>query len=227
MIHLDERLSMLAALTPACPVAADIGADHGFLGAWLIQSGRCGRVQFLDISAQSLMKARRLIDRLGLAPQAYFGVGDGALAMNEPAQAVIISGMGAETIAGILERGSDRLRGADLILQPNLDADWLRGRLQDMGYAIYDEALCRAGGRWYVGMAARRGEARCTPQELLAGPILMKKCPDRVRDYARFRLRVLRKAFAGARKGDEARSLEIAGEIKRWEEIEKWPESRT
>ena len=31
--ELDERLRMLSALVPACPVAADIGADHGFLGA--------------------------------------------------------------------------------------------------------------------------------------------------------------------------------------------------
>ncbi len=29
MLPLDERLNMLAALVPACDMAADIGADHG------------------------------------------------------------------------------------------------------------------------------------------------------------------------------------------------------
>ena len=68
-VELDARLNMLAALTPACSVAADVGADHGFLGAWLIENRRCERVQFLDISAPSLNKARKLIEEMQLEQQ--------------------------------------------------------------------------------------------------------------------------------------------------------------
>ena len=116
-IELDDRLNMLAALTPDCPVAADVGADHGFLGAWLLENRRCERVQFLDISAPSLEKARRLIEDMQLENRAVFSVGDGLEALVEPAQTIIIAGMGGQTVAGIIERGREKLHGARLIIQ--------------------------------------------------------------------------------------------------------------
>lgn len=222
MIELDERLSMLAALTPACPVAADIGADHGFLGAWLLESGKCERVQFLDISEPSLKKASRLIRSLGLTGRASFSVGDGAEALTEPADAVVIAGMGATTIEGILERGQEQLGDAALILQPNINVDSLRKALVRLGYAICDEDLARAGGRWYVGILARRGSACYTRRELLAGPVLLKKRHPSLAGYVQFRLRVQRKAHLGAMRSDEARARELYDEIKCWEEIEAW-----
>ena len=222
MIELDERLSMLAALTPACPVAADIGADHGFLGTWLLESGKCERVQFLDISALSLKKASRLVRARGLSERAVFSVGDGAQALREPAQAVIIAGMGAATIEGILTRGQEYLGDASLILQPNINVESLRLRLTELGYEIYDEALARAGGRWYVGLAARRGSAAYTRYELLAGPVLLKRRDPMLGGYVQFRLKVQRKAWQGAVKSDEARARELSDEIKCWEEIESW-----
>ena len=222
MIELDERLTMLAALTPACPVAADIGADHGFLGAWLLQSGKCERVQFLDISAPSLKKASRLIRSLGLSDRAVFSVGDGAEALREPADAVVIAGMGATTIEGIIERGREKLGDATLILQPNINVEYLRRGLVRLGYEICDERLARAGGRWYVGLCAKRGEARYTERELLAGPVLLARRDPSLEGYARFRLAVQRRAYLGAVRSDEARARELLDEIKCWEEIEAW-----
>ncbi|MBQ8952995.1 MAG: SAM-dependent methyltransferase [Clostridia bacterium] len=222
MIELDERLSMLAALTPACPVAADIGADHGFLGAWLLESGKCERVQFLDISEKSLKKASRLIRGSGLTDRAVFSVGDGAEALTEPAGAVIIAGMGAATIEGILERGQARLGDATLVLQPNINVEHLRRGLVRLGYEILDEELARAGGRWYVGILAGRGSASYTDKELLAGPVLLRKRHPALGGYVQFRLRVQRKAYEGAVRSDEARARELYDEIKCWEEIESW-----
>ena len=222
MIEVDERLSMLAALTPACPVAADIGADHGFLGAWLLESGKCERVQFLDISEKSLKKASRLIRASGLTDRAVFSVGDGAEALKEPAGAVVIAGMGAATIEGILERGQAQLGDAALVLQPNINVEHLRRELVRLGYAICDEELARAGGRWYVGILARRGRADYTEKELLAGPVLLKKRHPALAGYVQFRLRVQRNAYQGAVRSDEARARELSSEIKCWEEIESW-----
>ena len=222
MIELDERLSMLAALTPVCHVAADIGADHGFLGASLLESGKCERVQFLDISEPSLKKASRLIRSLGLAERAVFSVGDGAEALKEPSDAVVIAGMGAATIEGILTRGQEKLGNATLILQPNINVDYLRKRLVALGYEIYNEDLARAAGRWYVALAARRGCAEYNEEELLAGPVLLRKRHPLLEGYIQFRLHVQRKAWQGALKSDEARAQELQNEIECWEGIEAW-----
>lgn len=219
MIELDERLSMLYKMTPRCAMAADIGADHGFLGAHLLETGRCERVELLDISEDSLQKARRLIRREGLAERALFTVGDGVAALQNDAQAVVIAGMGAPTITGIIERGLNRLEHTRLILQPNMGVDLLRRELVRMGFVICDEAVVQAAGRWYVAMAAEKGQASYTDMELLAGPVLLRRRDDALRGYAAFRLRVQRKAYEGALKGHAPHAGELAREIRLWEEI--------
>ena len=222
-IELDDRLNMLAALTPACSVAADVGADHGFLGAWLLENRRCERVQFLDISAPSLDKARRLIEDMQLETRSVFSVGDGLDALVEPAQTVIIAGMGGQTAAGIIERGREKLRGARLILQPNVRLRELREKLAELGFAIVDERLARTGGRWYVGIAAEEGEARYTDTELLAGPVLLKNRPTEFAGYVDFRIKVTQKAYDGAANGTKHRmTAELRWELDQWKEIRSW-----
>ncbi len=179
-------------------------------------------MQFLDISEASLRKARRLIRAEGLAQRAVFGVGDGAAALREPAQAVIIAGMGANTIEGILSRGREAFSDATLILQPNVGVERLRAALARLGYAVLDEALARAGGRWYVGLSARRGAASYDERELLAGPVLLARRDPMLAGYVQFRLRVQRRAHQGASRSDQARARALAREISLWEEIEAW-----
>ena len=221
--ELDERLRMLSALVPACRMAADIGADHGFLGAWLLSSGRCERVQFLDISEQSLDKARRLIASLRLEDRALFGVGDGAQAMTEPVQAAIIAGMGGPTLCGIIERGQERLGDAQLILQANVGLREVRERLTNLRYRIDREDLTRAGGRWYIGIRAVRGRAEYSPLELLAGPGLLADRHPRLGEYAAFRIRVLEEALSGVERAEGERAARIQGELREekrlWEEV--------
>lgn len=221
MIELDERLSMLYDMVPPCTAAADIGADHGFLGARLLESGKCERVEFLDISEPSLQKAWRLIGRCNLMERADFTVGDGAAALKNPADAVIVAGMGAPTISGIIERGLSRLEHSYLVLQPNIGVELLRADLMRMGFAIRDERIVRAAGRRYIALTAEKGTALYTEAELLAGPVLLQKKPAELRDYAQFRLRVQREACAGATIGASPNAAALAHEVALWEEIIK------
>lgn len=222
--ELDERLRMLSALVPACRMAADIGADHGFLGAELLLSGKCEGMQFLDVSAPSLQKARRLIDSLGLKDRARFSVGDGAQALCEPVEAAIIAGMGGPTICGILSRGQAQLGDARLILQANMGLKELRECLVRLNYKIDREELTRAGGRWYLAMRAERGEAEYSPLELLAGPCLLKDKHPLLPEYAAFRIRVLEKALVGVRSTQGERAERIERELN--EEKRLWEEAR-
>ena len=102
-ISLDPRLSLIAEVLGTCTCCADIGSDHGRLGAFLLQNHRCEHVCLTDISAPSLEKARKLISLLGLEEKASFYVGDGAQILDRPVDAAIIAGMGGETIAEIIE----------------------------------------------------------------------------------------------------------------------------
>ena len=224
-ISLDPRLSAIAEMLGSCACCADIGSDHGRLGAFLIQNHRCERVVLTDISADSLCKARALIALLGCEDRADFRVGDGALALDGRVDAAVIAGMGGETIAEIVEGVRDRLDGARLILQPNVAAPELRARLNAAGWMVSDEELVRDGRRIYVILAAERGAQRLSERETEVGPALLAKRHPLLGDYARFRLRVERKALDGARMGGDAAVVaELERRIAIWEEVEAWLE---
>lgn len=222
-ISLDPRLSAIAEMLGNCDCCADIGSDHGRLGAFLLQNHRCERVCLTDISASSLQKARKLIALTGLEDRADFYVGDGALALAREVDAAVIAGMGGETIAEIVENAAGRLDSARLVLQPNVAIAELRARLNACGWRIADEELVRDGRRIYVILAAERGEQRLDARETEVGPVLMEKRHPLLGDYVRFRLRVDCKALEGARGGSDA---EAAAELERrigiWEEVERW-----
>lgn len=215
-VTIDSRLMMLADMVPGCRVAADIGADHGFLGVYLAQTGRCGRVILTDISEKSLEKARRLAKSSGVGDRIDFRVGSGAEPLDEPVDAAIVAGMGGETIAQIVEIGKYKLGGARIIMQPNTSISTLRVRLERAGYQICDENISRTAGRWYVAMAAVPGESSMTDAERAIGPILLSKRPALLEGYAAFWIRVLEKALTGAEAGRSDNRGAIASELKIW-----------
>ena len=164
MIRLDERLDTIArwvleaAGDSDAPRAADVGCDHGYLTAALLE--RCPNLTMLasDVSGPSLEKARRLLTSLGLEGRAELREADGLDALDGPVCAVVIAGMGAQTILRILREGRERLGGAAVIVQANTDLPELRAGLAQMGLRVEREAFCEAAGRRYVTLLAREAE---------------------------------------------------------------------
>ena len=202
-IVLDPRLSVIAELVGECESYADIGCDHGRLGAFLLQTGRVQRAVLTDISADSLKKARRLIGLLGLNDRVEFRVGDGARALDAPPKVAVIAGMGGALIARLIREGRESLGDARLILQANVAQYELRRTLMDCGYAIVDERIVPDGRRNYVIIAAVPGEAHYSDIELTVGPVLFRDMPAALEPYARFQMRVAQKALEGARAGGD------------------------
>ncbi|MBQ4609768.1 MAG: SAM-dependent methyltransferase, partial [Clostridia bacterium] len=179
MVQLDERLSAIAELVLealdgiGAPKAADIGCDHGRLTAHLLERRRDLTMIASDVSAPSLEKARQLLLARGLSGRAQTVVADGLSGITEPVHAIVLAGMGAETILRILEEGRERIGGAALIMQANVDLPLLRGMLAQKGFVVVREVFSHAAGRRYATMLARRGESRTlTAREALLGTAL-------------------------------------------------------
>lgn len=209
-IELDERLSLALSLYPACTVGADIGTDHGMLPCRLLEDGRCQRMILSDVSAKALAHARELVERRGLQKRTVLVEADGLNALTERVDCVSIMGMGGRTIAEILHAGQDKLQSAALVLSAHTDLEDVRGAVQDIGYRLTCERLCRAGNRWYVFFQAVPGQASYTELERIVGPCLLHGDDPLLPGYAAWRHRVWSEKLAGLRTAREPDRPEIA-----------------
>lgn len=173
--QLDGRLGEALALVPPCSLFADIGADHGLLAAAALTLNRAERVIVSDISQKALMKAKRRLIALSLADRCIFRVADGLDALVEPCEHVCVLGMGGDTIADMLLRGSDRLLGASMTLGAQTDHELVRRAVQKIGYHITAERVAQAGGRLYLLIQALPGETEpYTDIQMKLGPMLLE-----------------------------------------------------
>ena len=189
---LDPRLLTAADFFPYCRCGADVGADHGHLSCYLLSTGKCKTMQVTDISASSLQKAEVLLKRHGFGDRAVFSVGDGLKALQKPADAIAVCGMGGHTLAGILEDGIAHLHGAKLILSPQTELPLVRDTIYNkLRYHIEKEQVVRAAKRYYVMMLAAPGERDLTEKEKYLGPSLMTQADEGYLSYLNWRYAVV------------------------------------
>lgn len=103
MIVLTPRLQAVADMVPPGCAVADIGCDHGYVSAYLVQQGIAPRVVAADVRPGPLGACRRLIEELGLTFQIQTRLCSGLTDIADTeCDAVILAGMGGELIAEIL-----------------------------------------------------------------------------------------------------------------------------
>ena len=171
-LELTPRLRAAAELVPEGARLADVGTDHGYLPAWLLLRGRIDSAIAADLRPGPLDRARQTAARYGLTEQMDFRLCDGLSAVSPgEADAVVIAGMGGETIAAILSAAPwVREAGCPLILQPMSAQPFLRRWLQANGYAVEREVLAREGETLYTIFLAKAGPTPpLTPAEAWAG----------------------------------------------------------
>ncbi len=179
MRPLSNRLNALLELVPRCSLAADIGADHGLLTVELLKCGIAAHVVCTDLSAPSLEKARAAVHDAGLSASVTFAVGDGLTALGAlRPEAVVIAGMGGETIAEILSGAEDG--DTHYLLQPMTRASHLRRALSARGFSILEERLAKDDGRIYPVLHAVPAERKTEISDLeaLCGAHHLARCND-------------------------------------------------
>ena len=213
---LDERLSLAASLYEPCDWGADIGTDHAFLPCHLLRSGVCQHMIAADVSAKALERARTNLNRSRLTDRAIITLADGLDAVDRKCGCISIMGMGGETMAEILIQGHKKLQGAVLVLGAHTELHLVRQAIQDIGYHIVQERLCRAAGRFYVFWRAEEGMRMMDEQEIRFGRLLWQENPTLLRDYADWRMRVCAdrlKGLQAAAIADEAAIADAQEEI--------------
>lgn len=213
---LDERLSLAASLYEPCELGADIGTDHGLLPCHLLETGVCRRMILADVSPKALRHAEAQVRERHLEDRARLVCADGLDALAEPCGCVSVMGMGGGTIADILRRGQDRLRGAALVLSAHTEQPLVREAVRDIGYHFTREAVCRAAGRFYVVWRAEPGETPMTEEAIRYGGLLWEEQSPLLRAYLRHRIEFHQSKLAGllcAASPDEAAIADVRRDV--------------
>ena len=150
-----------------CDAFSDIGTDHAYLPAWLIQNGVVRRAVAADIHKKPLENAQKTISLYGLENQIELRLSDGfAKILPEEAVEIAVAGMGGEQIAAMIEN-TPWLKAVDkhLILQPMTHYEDVRRSLCENGFSIFCEKTAAEGERVYLVISARyTGAAEVKPE---------------------------------------------------------------
>lgn len=214
---IGKRLMAIAGLVSPGAKLADIGTDHGYLPAYLVQSGKISTAIAGEVNDGPYRSACAVIERFGLARQVTVRFGDG-LAVLSPGEAdtVVIAGMGGATIVDILSAQPEVVACVNqLILQPMAAGSAVRKWLAANRWRIDDELLVEDDGKLYEIISAKPG----CPLALSAvmaevGPVLWEKKPPELAWRLRQLMEQKQYVLAEMSRSPEARLTLKYGEYK-------------
>ena len=163
----SKRIRFLASLTKGFDTVLDIGTDHGFVLQDAFDLGLIKKGIAADIKEGPLNQAKENLKHYPVD----FVLSDGFQAIDQPFDLAIIAGMGAYTIAEILDHV---FLDVTYVLQANDKQDILRQYLMDHDYVIIDESVIY-DGFYYVVMMVKKGKMSLDERDIYLGPVLQQK----------------------------------------------------
>lgn len=216
MQKISKRLLSVAEEIGTTESFADIGTDHGQLILYALERGITQRAFAVDISKNSLEKARRNLEEAGVCDRVSFFCGDGLKPLPEIPDVVVIAGMGGHEIVKIL---TEEKRVKKAVLLPHQDAHLVRKYLIENGYRIEKDYIV-ADGKYYAVIVASPGKSEYTEEEILLG----KNNPKR-EDYNE-RNKKRKAAIEMIMKEQNVTLDALKDDIKKeYEVLEKWSKS--
>lgn len=157
MIKLDTRLKMAAEEVRQGKKVADIGTDHAYLPAYLIENNICPSAIAADIGKGPLENAKKVVSTSPLLSEKIQLRLSNGLEKISPDEAddIVIAGMGGILISEILTN-APWIKDEDkrLILQPMSHAEDVRKYLCENGFEIIKEKASTDGKHNYIIIVA-------------------------------------------------------------------------
>lgn len=156
---IDGRLLCAANMVSKNGVVCDVGTDHAYLAAYLIEKGIAKSCIACDIADGPLEAARKTVHEKGLDERITVVKSDGLDEIpfcNIPIETitdVVICGMGGELISDIIIRAEWLKNGVNIVAQPMTRANQFRGWLYENGFEIKSEKACEADRFVYTVMS--------------------------------------------------------------------------
>lgn len=151
--NLSPRLLQCAEFVRTGDRVADVGCDHGYLGIYLLQTGKASYVFAGDVNEGPLQSAVINSEKYGVQDRISFYLSDGVRNIPRDFDTMVCAGMGADTMVSILENAPWLKNSAyRLILQCQSKSPYLRKYLSQNGWVISQEVVIRDGRFLYTVM---------------------------------------------------------------------------
>lgn len=200
---------------------ADVGCDHGYLGIYLLSHGIARSVIASDINEMPLESARHNASKYGVADRMSFHLCSGVRHLPHNFDALVLAGMGADTIMSILNDApwlrDEKYR---MILQCQSKRSELRRYLHRHGYAILRETLAQDGKFLYPVMeVAYDPTIEMTEADYYITPALRRSGSPLLADFLDHVISGMQKsvnglALTGGEKYEESNA--VLNQLKEW-----------
>ena len=229
LCHSTPRLDAILDLIKDASSVADIGCDHAYLSILLARQGKAKKIIGSDVSKGPLEKARRNVERFALSDKIELRLGNGLGALREgEAECIVIAGMGANVITGILEDGEKIARSTGFfVLQSMTGVEDLREFLYKNGYDIEKEVLVREDRRIYSVMAVKNGSKKeFRPFDCYISLALLRDKGKLFDDYYEKQKKRIVRAYEGMKKAkrsniDTEYHEKLIAEFEAYERVER------
>lgn len=175
-MHLSKRLETCLRYTEGFQRLADIGTDHAMLPIEAVLRGNVMTAIAIDNKFGPYLQARTNVKKYQVENRVKVVLGDGLDKVDSDTDVVVISGLGGDSIATILEGAKD-LNVKRFVLQANNNAYKIRASLSKIGYALLDELVLADQDVIYDVLVLEPGQSEMSELELEFGPINLRDKP--------------------------------------------------
>lgn len=208
---LNKRLKAITELIEPCEVLMDVGSDHGFLPLYLLLNKKIKYAIIGEINQGPLEQAKKNFRDYANLNVSYL-LSDGLKQNNQKLDAVVIAGMGYETIEHIILQDIEQFKSiSQILIQSNTKNDQLRQFLNDNHFSIIDESIVKDRKYFYPVIKVKYDQNKqlLNKSEILFGPILIQKNTDIFKDYLLFQKGIEEKILVAQKKESSEKILMI------------------
>lgn len=180
--RLSKRQDAILSFVRTVENTVDVGSDHGYIAAAVLERKLSTKLIASDISAPSLAKTAELLKSKGLDASTRVGDGLDILKPDEPIDQIIIAGMGGAEIIGILQRFARIQQVGHYVFQPMKEIVALRKFLSQVGLRIIHDTVVE-DKKFYHIITAVPGTRKYSELEALFGA---ESAGRGTQDYARW-----------------------------------------
>ena len=175
MLAINKRLQLVAEYVENRRLA-DIGSDHAYLPIYLAKNNKIDYAVAGEIVEGPHKVSIKNVREEGLVGtiDCRKAAGLDAIELSDNIEVITICGMGGKLIADILEKGREKLANKpNLVLQPNVGENFVREKLQELGYEITAENIIEEDGHIYEIIVAKPGVMKLSEDEINFGKYLL------------------------------------------------------